>query len=269
MKRKTREKDFRKSFALMLVMALTSISLSALAAPVSISGRVIDANGDPLIGVNITEVGTQNGAITDIDGVFAITAEKNATLSVTYIGYRTQEVRAHNGMTVMLREDTQVLDEVVAVGYGTQRKANLTGAVTSVDVSKTLDSKSETDVAKALQGSVPGLTITNENGDIYGDPTIVIRGIGTLSNSGKSTPLYVVDGVPMDNLSYINPNDIESISVLKDAASTSIYGTRAAFGVVLVTTKSAKTAEKVSVTYSNNFSWSRASVLSNYPTVLE
>ncbi len=269
MKRKTREKDFRKSFALMLVMALTSISLSALAAPVSISGRVIDANGDPLIGVNITEVGTQNGAITDIDGAFAITAEKNATLSVTYIGYRTQEVRAHNGMTVMLREDTQVLDEVVAVGYGTQKKANLTGAVTSVDVSKTLDSKSETDVAKALQGSVPGLTITNENGDIYGDPTIVIRGIGTLSNSGKSTPLYVVDGVPMDNLSYINPNDIESISVLKDAASTSIYGTRAAFGVVLVTTKSAKTAEKVSVTYSNNFSWSRASVLPNYPTVLE
>lgn len=121
MKRKTREKDFRKSFALMLVMALTSISLSALAAPVSISGRVIDANGDPLIGVNITEVGTQNGAITDIDGVFAITAEKNATLSVTYIGYRTQEVHAHNGMTVMLREDTQVLDEVVAVGYMVHR----------------------------------------------------------------------------------------------------------------------------------------------------
>ncbi len=269
MKEKTKEKGFRKSLGVMLLIALTSISLNALAAPVSISGKVIDANGDPLIGVNVMEVGTENGTITDMDGVFVITAEKNVTLKVTYVGYRTQEVRAHNGMTVMLREDTKLLDEVVVVGYGTQKKANLTGAVTSVDVSKTLESKSETDVAKALQGAVPGLTITNQNGDINADPTIVIRGIGTLSNSGKSTPLYVVDGVPMDNLSYINPNDIESISVLKDASSTSIYGTRAAFGVVLVTTKSAKTAEKVSVSYSNNFSWSRASVLPEYPNVLK
>ncbi len=269
MKEKTKEKGFRKSLGLMFLIALTSISLNALAEPVSISGKVIDANGEPLIGVNVMEVGTENGTITDMDGVFVITAEKNVTLKVTYVGYRAQEVRAHNGMVVMLREDTKLLDEVVVVGYGAQKKANLTGAVTSVDVSKTLDSKSETDVAKALQGAVPGLTITNQNGDINADPTIVIRGIGTLSNSGKSTPLYVVDGVPMDNLSYINPNDIESISVLKDASSTSIYGTRAAFGVVLVTTKSAKTAEKVSVSYSNNFSWSRASVLPNYPTVRE
>ncbi len=269
MKEKTKEKGFRKSLGLMFLIALTSISLNALAEPVSISGKVIDANGEPLIGVNVMEVGTENGTITDIDGAFVITAEKNVTLKVTYVGYRAQEVRAHNGMVVMLREDTKLLDEVVVVGYGAQKKANLTGAVTSVDVSKTLDSKSETDVAKALQGAVPGLTITNQNGDINADPTIVIRGIGTLSNSGKSTPLYVVDGVPMDNLSYINPNDIESISVLKDASSTSIYGTRAAFGVVLVTTKSAKTAEKVSVSYSNNFSWSRASVLPNYPTVRE
>ncbi len=123
MKRKTKEKGFRKSLGVMLLIALTSISLNAWAAPVSISGKVIDANGDPLIGVNVMEVGTENGTITDIDGAFVITAEKNVTLKVTYVGYRTQEVRAHNGMTVMLREDTKLLDEVVVVGYGTQKKS--------------------------------------------------------------------------------------------------------------------------------------------------
>lgn len=269
MREKYSETGFRRLFLSLLVGALAMISFPAMAAPEQITGRVVDINGEPLIGANVTEQGTSNGTITDFDGMFVLTVEKNATLVVSYVGYKDQEVRAQKDMRVMLKEDTQMLDEVVAIGYGTQKKANLTGAVTTVDVSKALESKTETDVAKALQGAVPGLTITNQNGDISADPTIVIRGVGSLSNSAASKPLYIVDGVPMDNLGYLNPNDIESISVLKDAASTSIYGTRAAFGVVLVTTKTAKTAEKVSVTYNNNFAWSRASVLPNYPTVKE
>lgn len=265
----TNKVNLRGFFMSLAACVMTLVSISAYAAPVQVGGVVRDVNGDPIIGANITESGTTNGTITDMDGTFVISCEKNATLQVSYLGYKTQEVRAHSDMVVLLKEDVSALDEVVVVGYGTQKKANLTGAVTTVDVERQLESKPETDVAKALQGAVPGLTITNTNGDINGDPTVVIRGIGTLSNDGTSTPLYVVDGVPMDNLSYLNPNDIESISVLKDASASSIYGTRAAFGVVLITTKTAKTAEKVSVNYSNNFSWSRAAATPEYGTVLE
>ena len=266
---KHKENGFRSLLMTFAVFAMSLVSIAAMAEPIAIVGKVIDVNGEPLVGASVAEAGTSNGTITDLDGAFVLTVEKNVTLLVSYVGYKDQEVRAHKDMVVMLREDTQVLDEVVAIGYGTQKKANLTGAVTTVDVSKTLESKSESDVTKALQGAVPGLTITNATGDLDADPTVVIRGIGTLSNSGTSTPLYVVDGVPMENLGYLNPNDIESISVLKDASSTAIYGTRAAFGVVLVTTKTAKTAEKVSVTYNNNFAWSRASAMPEYPSVLE
>jgi TonB-linked SusC/RagA family outer membrane protein len=269
MMNKHKENGFRSLLMTFAVFAMSLVSISAMAAPISVVGKVVDANGEPLVGASVVEAGTSNGTITDLDGAFVLSVEPNVTLHVSYVGYKDQEVRAHKDMVVMLREDTQVLDEVVAIGYGTQKKANLTGAVTTVDVSKTLESKTESDVAKALQGAVPGLTITNATGDLDADPTVVIRGIGTLSNSGTSTPLYIVDGVPVENLGYLNPNDIESISVLKDASSTAIYGTRAAFGVVLVTTKTAKTAEKVSVTYNNNFAWSRATALPEYPNVLE
>ena len=269
MMNKHKENGFRSLLMTFAVFAMSLVSISAMAEPINIVGKVVDANGEPLVGASVVEAGTSNGTITDLDGAFVLSVEKNVTLHVSYVGYKDQEVRAQKDMVVMLREDTQVLDEVVAIGYGTQKKANLTGAVTTVDVSKTLESKTESDVAKALQGAVPGLTITNATGDLDADPTVVIRGIGTLSNSGVSTPLYIVDGVPVENLGYLNANDIESISVLKDASSTAIYGTRAAFGVVLVTTKTAKTAEKVSVTYNNNFAWSRATALPDYPTVWE
>ena len=265
---KHKENGFRSLLMTFAVFAMSLVSISALAEPIQIVGKVVDANGDPLVGASVVEAGTSNGTITDLDGAFVLTVENNVTLLVSYVGYKDQEARAHKDMVVMLREDTQVLDEVVAIGYGTQKKANLTGAVTTVDVSKTLESKTESDVAKALQGAVPGLTITNATGDLDADPTVVIRGIGTLSNSGTSTPLYIVDGVPVENLGYLNSNDIESISVLKDASSTAIYGTRAAFGVVLITTKTAKTAEKVSVTYNNNFAWSRATAMPEYSDVV-
>ena len=266
---KHKENGFRSLLMTFAVFAMSLVSIAAMAEPIAIVGKVVDVNGEPLVGASVAEAGTSNGTITDLDGAFVLTVEPNVTLVVSYVGYKDQEVRAHKDMVVMLKEDTQVLDEVVAIGYGTQKKANLTGAVTTVDVSKTLESKTESDVAKALQGAVPGLTITNATGDLDADPTVVIRGIGTLSNSGTSTPLYIVDGVPVENLGYLNSNDIESISVLKDASSTAIYGTRAAFGVVLVTTKTAKTQEKVSVTYNNNFAWSQATALPEYPTVLE
>ena len=269
MMNKHKENGFRSLLMTFAVFAMSLVSISAMAAPISVVGKVVDANGEPLVGASVVEAGTSNGTITDLDGAFVLSVEPNVTLHVSYVGYKDQEVRAHKDMVVMLKEDTQILDEVVAIGYGTQKKANLTGAVTTVDVSKTLESKTESDVAKALQGAVPGLTITNATGDIDADPTVVIRGIGTLSNSGTSTPLYIVDGVPMENLGYLNSNDIESISVLKDASSTAIYGTRAAFGVVLVTTKTAKTQEKVSVTYNNNFAWSRATASPDFPTVYE
>ena len=266
--KKHNENGFRSLLMTFAVFAMSLVSISAMAEPISIVGKVVDANGEPLVGASVVEAGTSNGTITDLDGAFILSVEKNVTLHVSYVGYKDSEVRAQKDMVVVLRENTQVLDEVVAIGYGTQKKANLTGAVTTVDVSKTLESKTESDVTKALQGAVPGLTITNATGDLSADPTVVIRGIGTLSNSGTSTPLYIVDGVPMENLGYLNANDIESISVLKDASATSIYGTRAAFGVVLVTTKTAKTQDKVSVTYNNNFAWSRATALPDYPDVL-
>ena len=232
------------------------------------NGIVRDVDGEPIIGANVVEKGTSNGTITDFDGKFSITVTRNATLVISYVGMKDKEVRAAKNMIVNLTENTEVLDELVVVGYGTQKKANLTGAVSSVDVTKTLESQSQANVGKALQGAVPGLTITNSTGNINDDPNIVIRGIGTLSNSGNTPPLYVVDGVPVDNISYLNGNDIESISVLKDASSSSIYGTRAAFGVILITTKSAKDADKCKVTYSGNFGWSQATELPNYPDVL-
>ena len=232
------------------------------------NGIVRDVDGEPIIGANVVEKGTSNGTITDFDGKFSLTVTRNATLVISYVGMKDKEVRAAKNMIVNLTENTEVLDELVVVGYGTQKKANLTGAVSSVDVTKTLESQPQANVGKALQGAVPGLTITNANGKINDDPNIVIRGVGTLSNSGSTPPLYVVDGVPVDNISYLNGNDIESISVLKDASSSSIYGTRAAFGVILITTKTAKDADKCKVSYSGNFGWSQATSLPNYPDVL-
>ena len=172
-------------------------------------------------------------------------------------------------MNVSLEEDNALLDEVVVVGFGTQKRANLTGAVATVDVSKAMDARPVGDVTKALQGAVPGLTITTGDGAINSAASIKIRGTGTLSNGQSSSPLIVVDGVPTDDITFVNPDDIAEISVLKDAASSAVYGTRAAFGVVLITTKSGQKGDRVSVKYSNNFGWSNATVLPDYGSVPE
>ena len=234
---------------------------------VTISGVVVDTKGEPVIGASVVEKGTSNGIVTNIDGQFTLTVKAGATLKVSFVGYKTQEVKAAKTLRVVLKEDTELLDEVVVVGYGTQKKANLTGAVTTVDLGKTMEGRPQQDVAKALQGAVPGLTITTTSGNINEAASMRIRGVGTLSNGEVSNPLIVVDGVPYDDISFLNTQDIESISVLKDAASTSIYGTRAAFGVILIQTKGAKPTDKVTINYSNNFAWDQSTYIPDYPDV--
>ena len=232
-----------------------------------VRGIVVDEKGEPVIGASVLVKGTTSGASTDIDGKFSLSVSSPSTLVVSYVGMKTKEVPASANMRIVLQSDTELLSEVVVVGYGTQKKANLTGAVSSVDVSKTLESKPYSDVSKALQGTVPGLSIVSSSGKLGGQPSISIRGLGTLSNNATSKPLIVVDGVPMEDISLLNTQDIENISVLKDAASTSIYGTRAAFGVILITTKSARKVDKVTVTYNNNFAWDTPTILPDYPDV--
>lgn len=248
--------------------AVASSEATEQASQVVASGVVVDAKGEPIVGASVVEKGTTNGVITDIAGNFSMTVKTGAKLEVSCVGYETVEVSAAKGMKVVLSDSADFLDEAVVVGYGTQRRANLTGAVSTVDVAKTLESKPSATLGKALQGAVPGLTILNTSGNINDDPSMSIRGIGTLTTS-NTPPLYIVDGVPIDNINYLNPNDIDQISVLKDAASTSIYGTRAAFGVILITTKSGSQQEEhFSVSYNNNFGWSQATNLPDYDTVV-
>lgn len=221
---------------------------------ISMTVTVVDTKGEPIIGANVIEKGTTNGGITDLSGQFKMNVKPGAIIQVSFVGYSTQEVKATPILKVILKDDTELLDEVVVVGYGSQKKVNLTGAVASVDVNKTIDSRPITDIGRALQGSVPGLTITTNSGEIGGAPTIKIRGsIG--SPNGESKPLILVDNVEVTDISMVNPDDIESISVLKDAASASIYGARGAFGVLLITTKSKSKHERLSVKYTNNFAW--------------
>ena len=247
------------SLFLLLVALLTATTLQA----VEVSGLVTDVNGEPMIGVSVMVDGTTTGTITDFDGRYTITANSDAVLVFSYLGYRTQKIKVENRSTlnVQLVEDTKALEEVVVVGYGTQRKANLTGAVGTVSVEDQLDGRPITNVGNSLQGATPGLTITNTSGRLGAQPEFHIRGFeGSLT--GSATPLILVDGVEMSDISALNAEDIASVSVLKDAASASIYGTRAAFGVILITTKSgANESGKFNVTYNNNFSWATPTVL--------
>ena len=230
-----------------------------------VKGSVVDENGEPIIGASVQEVGTTRGTTTNVKGEFSLKAGVGAKLQISYVGYKTENVKAADGMKVKMVTDNALLDEVVVVGYGQQKKVSLTGAVSNVDLEKTLTARPEQDVTKALQGAIPGLTILTTSGDINEEATMKIRGIGSLNGTGS--PLIVVDGVPTENLSMVNGNDIASISVLKDAASSSIYGSRAAFGVILITTKQAKKGDRVSVNYTANFAWDKATYLPDYPDV--
>ncbi len=223
-----------------LKRALLSFSLllssTLLYAQAEISGTVVDPTGETVIGATVMEKGTSNGTVTDFDGNFKLKVEAGKTLVISYIGFLTQEVAAADGMTVTLQDDALALEEVVVTGYTTQRKADLTGAVSVVSVNE-LAKQNENNPMKALQGRVPGMNI-QADGNLAGAATVRIRGIGTLNDND---PLYIIDGVPTKaGMHELNGNDIESIQVLKDAASASIYGSRAANGVIIITTKKGK-----------------------------
>lgn len=223
-----------------------------------VRGKITDNFGEPLPGVNIVMKGNSSiGAVSDIDGNYTIyVPSRNATLVFTYVGFQPQEVAIEGRTTVdvTLRDDSRALDELVVVGYGTQKKENLTGAVSSVDVEETIGSRPIADVGRGLQGTIPGLSVVIPSGEVGSDPIMKIRG-QVASISGSSSPLILLDNVEIPSIQLVNPDDIESISVLKDAAASSIYGSKAAFGVVLITTKKGSKEEKVEVTYSTNLSW--------------
>lgn len=225
----------------------------------NIKGKVSGADG-PVPGASVQVVGTSRYAITDAEGNFSIEAEIGSVLRITSMGYKSQDVKVSSStiISVSLEEDNKALNEVVVVGYGTQKKGNLTGAVASVNTAETLQSRPIADVGRAIQGSTPGLTITIPSGEVGSDPTIRIR--GALSTvQGNSSPLILLDNVEIPSIQYVNPDDIESITILKDAASSSIYGAKAAFGVVLITTKTGGGKDKVTINYSNNLSFQNPS----------
>lgn len=226
-----------------------------------ISGRVVDASGEPIIGATIKEKGTSNGTISDFDGNFVLEVSPSSVLEISYIGYQSQTIKSDGSqpLSITLKEDTQTLEEVVVVGYGVQKKANLTGAVSSVKMDEILGDRPVTSVSDALLGAMPGLQVTGTSGQPGSEMSFNIRGTNSI-NGGN--PLVLVDNVEMD-INMLNPEDIESVTVLKDAAASAIYGARAAFGVILVTTKKGSTDSSVSINYSNNFSFSRPANMSH------
>ncbi|MFC5683281.1 SusC/RagA family TonB-linked outer membrane protein [Flavobacterium sp. MAHUQ-51] len=254
---------YRKNFATFLLgascivsypieaMDNASVVISIQQQKQIISGTVKDQYGLPIIGANVVEKGTANGIVTDLNGEFSLSVKQNATLVITSIGYQSQEIAVgkNEKLTVILKEDIKSLEEVVVVGFGTQKKVNLTGAV-GITTAKEIEGRPVTSAVQALQGLVPGLKISTNNGALDKNMSISVRGTGTIGSSSGS-PLILIDGMEGD-LNTVNPQDIDNVSVLKDAASSSIYGSRAPFGVILVTTKKGK-AGKTTINYNTSY----------------
>ena len=247
----------------LLLICLCSLSIPLVWAQQNIKGVVKDTYNEPLTGVNVVEKGTTNGTVTDINGNFSLQLNNaNALLLVSFIGFVSQELVPQVDMAIVLQEETSALDEVVVVGYAVQRKINLSGAVDQVS-QKTLQAKPITNLAQGLQGVVPNLNIWLGSGQPGANANINIRGI-TSVNGGQ--PLIMIDGIPSETteLNRLASTDIESISVLKDASSSAIYGARAAFGVILITTrKGAGETDRITVDFTSNFDWKKATVLPN------
>lgn len=220
----------------------------------TVEGTVSDSNG-PVSGVTVSVVGTTMVVTTNANGKFKITASIGVTIRFSSVGYLPKDVKVTSGIVnVTLDNKDNSVDEVVVVGYGSQKKEHLTGAISTVDVAKTFGNRPIPDAARGLQGAVPGLTVQVPSGEVGSDPILKIRGqVGSVN--GSNNPLILVDNVEIPSINYVNPSDIESITVLKDAASSSIYGSKAAFGVILITTKKGASTESSNVTYSNNFIW--------------
>jgi len=234
-------------------------------AVVEIHGNVYNqADGTPIEGASVTIKGTTQGTLTDAKGNFQLQVKLPVVLSVTDIAHLPQEIPVNEDkpVSIGLQAASQSLNDVVVVGYGEQQRGQVTGAVSTVDVTKTFRDRPLNDPIKGLQGVAPGLSISYSNGGLTAPASVRIRGIGSLVGSGS--PLIMVDNVETDDLSVINPDDIESVSVLKDAASTAIYGARAAFGVILIKTKSGRMNTPTKVTYSNNFYWSNPTTLPDF-----
>ena len=222
-----------------------------------VSGTVVDASGEPLIGVSVLEDGTTNGGITDFDGKFTLTVKSGAKLTFSYVGYTSQTLAAANGMKVTLQEDNTVLNEVVVVGYGTMRRKDVTSSITTVQA-KDLNKGVFSDPASMLQGKVAGLTVTT-SGDPNGTPSITLRGASSLREGAAMQPYYVIDGIPGVDISMVSPDDIESIDVLRDATATAIYGSKAANGVIIITTKTGGKTERTNVSYNGYVAFDKVS----------
>lgn len=238
-----------------MLLALLFVSVTAFAQKQTYSGVVVDTKNEPVIGASVVQKGTSNGVITDFAGNFKVTVEPGATLVISYVGYKTQEIHVKNNMHVVLQEDAQMLNDVVVIGYGVQKKSVVTASIAKVS-SDDLEGKTRLRADDALKGMAAGVNVTSASGQPGSKSTIRVRGVGTINNT---EPLYIIDGMPtdQDGLESVNPNDIESIEVLKDAASGAIYGARAANGVILVTTKKGKVG-KASINYNFSYGWQSA-----------
>ena len=222
-----------------------------------VSGTVLDATGEPLIGVSVLEAGTSNGVVTDFDGNFTLTVKQGAKITFSYVGYNAQTLPAANGMKVTLEEDNKILNEVVVVGYGTMRRKDVTSSITTVQA-KDLNKGVFSDPASMLQGKVAGLVVTS-TGDPNGSPSITLRGASSLRSGAAMQPYYVIDGIPGVDPSMVAPDDIESIDVLRDATATAIYGSKAANGVIIITTKSGGKTERTNVSYNGYVAFDKIS----------
>lgn len=233
-----------------LFMALFLMNVSWAFAQLTVTGNVQSTSGEPLIGVNVVEKGTTNGTVTDLDGNYTLRVAKGKTLVFSYIGFLSQEVVVNGAkVNVTLKEDTETLDEVVVIGYGSMARKDVTSSITTVKADQ-LNVGVFSDAASMLQGKVAGLTITT-TGDPNGSPSITLRGSSSLRTGQAMQPYYVIDGIPGVDISIVAPDDIESIDVLRDATATAIYGSKAANGVIIINTKKGKhEAERTNVSYS-------------------
>lgn len=235
MKKKTKSRTAIRSF--LLIVAALLISSAAFAQQTKVTGKVVDAQNEPVVGATVQVEGTTNGTATNADGQFTLSVDNGARLRFSYVGFKTLTVKASNGMTVTMQEDANTLNEVVTIGYGSVKRKDVTTAVSSVST-KDLEKRPIVSALQGMQGMAAGLQISQANGQPGASPTIRVR--GTTSLNGSNSPLYVVDGVPVDNVDYLSSDDIDNIQILKDASSAAIYGSRAANGVVIINTKQGK-----------------------------
>jgi TonB-linked SusC/RagA family outer membrane protein len=243
------QKSIRRSVKRIFAIALLLLVSTLTFAQSKVSGTVKDAQGEPLVGVSVVEVGTTNGTVTDIDGNYTLNVKPGAKLKVSYVGFTPQTITAGSTSAIKLLEDNKTLNEVVVVGYGTMRRKDVTSSITTIK-SEDLNVGVFSDAASMLQGKVAGLVVTT-TGDPNGSPSITLRGASSLRTGEAMQPYYVIDGIPGVDISMVAPDDIESIDVLRDATATAIYGSKAANGVIIITTKSGKNGkERTNVTYS-------------------